>query len=142
MSEDGLFLNHAISRRAKRRSFLPEKVRPEQRALAKYIFPGGALDDIGHTVSEMELAGFEVHDVEGWRMHYARTCRLWSERLAARKDEAIALVGEDKYRIYIAYLSGCSIAFERGTARLFQTLASKTPKRPSPLPPTRADLYR
>lgn len=142
LSEDGLFLNHAISRRAKRRSFLPEKVRPEQRALAKYIFPGGALDDIGHTVSEMELAGFEVHDVEGWRMHYARTCRLWSERLAARKDEAIALVGEDKYRIYIAYLSGCSIAFERGTARLFQTLASKTPKRPSPLPPTRADLYR
>ncbi len=142
LADDGLFLNHAISRKAKRPRLFKEGVRPEQRALAKYIFPGGALDDIGHTVAEMELAGFEVHDVEGWRMHYARTTRLWAERLTERKDEAIALVGEDKYRIFIAYLSGCSISFERGTARLFQTLASKTAKGPTPLPPTRADLYR
>lgn len=144
LADDGLFLNHAISRRAKRpgRRILPERLRPEQKALAKYIFPGGALDDIGHTVAEMELAGFEVHDVEGWRMHYARTCTLWCERLMSRKDEAIALVGEAKYRIYVAYLAGCAIAFERGTARLFQTLCSKSPKRRPPLPPTRADLYR
>ncbi len=146
LAPDGLFLNHAIARRAKRQTplsrLLPEKVRPEQRALAKYIFPGGALDDIGSTVAQMELAGFEVHDVEGWRMHYARTTRLWSERLTARRDEAIALVGEEKYRIFIAYLSGCSISFERGTARLFQTLCSKSAKGPTPLPPTRADLYR
>lgn len=142
LADDGLFLNHAISRKAKRPRMFKERVRPEQRALAKYIFPGGALDDIGHTVAEMELAGFEVHDVEGWRMHYARTCRLWAERLMDHKDEAIALVGEEKYRIFIAYLSGCSISFERGTARLFQTLASKSAKGPTPLPPTRADLYR
>ena len=143
LADDGLFLNQAISRRAKRRKLLrSERMRPEQRALAKYIFPGGALDDIGHTIAEMELAGFEVHDVEGWRLHYAETCRLWCERLMARKDEAIALVGEAKYRIYVAYLAGCAISFERGTARLFQTLCSKTPKRPPPLPPTRADLYR
>ncbi len=143
LAEEGLFLNHAISRKGKRRKrFVPERLRPEQRALAKYIFPGGALDDIGHTVAEMEIAGFEVHDVEGWRMHYARTCQLWCERLMARQDEAIALVGEAKYRIYIAYLAGCAIAFERGSARLFQTLCSKTAKRPPPLPPTRADLYR
>jgi cyclopropane-fatty-acyl-phospholipid synthase len=74
LTDDGLFLNHAISRKAKTHKFFKERVRPEQRALAKYIFPGGALDDIGHTVGEMERAGFEVHDVEGWRMHYARTC--------------------------------------------------------------------
>ncbi|MGD9785778.1 MAG: class I SAM-dependent methyltransferase [Hyphomicrobiaceae bacterium] len=143
LADEGLFLNHAISRRAKRAKPLRlERMRPEQRALAKYIFPGGALDDIGHTVAEMELAGFEVHDVEGWRMHYARTCRLWCDRLVARKDEAIALVGEAKYRIYVAYLAGCAIVFERGSARLFQTLCSKSPKRPPPLPPTRQDLYR
>lgn len=143
LAEDGLFLNHAISRKAKRsKAVMPERLRPEQRALAKYIFPGGALDDIGHTVAEMELAGFEVHDVEGWRLHYARTCTMWCERLTARKDEAIALVGEAKYRIYVAYLAGCAIAFERGSARLFQTLCSKSAKRAPPLPPTRADLYR
>ena len=93
-------------------------------------------------LAAMERAGFEVHDVEGWRMHYALTCRMWLDRLTARKDDAIRLVGEDKYRIYVAYLAGCALAFERGTARLFQTLASKTAKRPSPLPPTRADLYK
>ena len=36
LSEDGLFLNHAISRRAKKRSLLPDRMRPEQKALAKY----------------------------------------------------------------------------------------------------------
>ena len=144
LAEDGLFLNHAIFRRAKkpRSILLPERLRPEQRALAKYIFPGGALDDIGHTLGEMERAGFEVQDVEAWRMHYARTCSLWLDRLMARKDEAITIVGEEKYRIYIAYLAGCALAFERGTARLFQTLVSKTAKRPPPLPSTREDLYR
>ncbi len=142
LSDDGLFLNHAISRRAHREKFFKGRMRPEKKAIAKYIFPGGELDDIGHSVSAMERAGFEVHDVEGWRMHYARTCQLWCERLTANKDEAIKHVGEEKYRIWVAYLAGVSLAFSRGTLRLFQTLASKSAKRPPLLPPTRADLYR
>ena len=144
LSEDGLFLNHAISRRAPKdgKAWYKGRVRPEKRAIAKYIFPGGELDDIGHSVAAMERAGFEVHDVEGWRMHYARTCKLWCERLTANREEAIKHVGEEKYRIWVAYLAGVSLAFSRGTLRLFQTLASKTAKRPPALPPTRADLYR
>ena len=141
LAEEGLFLNHAISRRAKRkkRRFA---ARAEQRALLKYIFPGGELDDIGHSVAAMEQTGFEVHDVEAWRQHYALTTRLWCERLTARREEAVALVGEETYRIWVAYLAGCSLAFTRGTARIYQTLASKSAKGAAPLPPTRADLYR
>ncbi|MEM7775048.1 MAG: cyclopropane-fatty-acyl-phospholipid synthase family protein [Pseudomonadota bacterium] len=141
LAPDGLFLNHAISRRAKRkqRRF---SARAEQRALQKYIFPGGELDDIGHTVAAMEQAGFEVHDVEGLRWHYARTTELWCQRLRSRRDEAVALVGEQTYRIWLAYLAACSLAFERGSARIFQTLASKSAKGRPPLPATRADLYR
>ena len=150
LSPDGLFLNHAISRRARRPvspwnvwgQMRANRMRPEQKAMAKYIFPGGELDDIGHTVAAMELAGFEVHDVEAWRRHYARTTRLWCERLTARREAAIALVGEEKYRIWIAYLAGCSLAFARGTLRIYQTLASRSAKGASPLPPTRSDLYR
>ena len=143
LSEDGVFLNHAISHRAPKPTLLGRKrMRPEQKAIVKYIFPGGELDDIGHSVTAMERAGFEVHDVEGWREHYARTCQLWCERLTAERTRAIELVGEEKYRIWVAYLAGCSLAFERGTLRIFQTLATKTAKRKSPLPPTRADLYR
>ncbi len=141
LAEDGLFLNHAISRGAKRKSTRFAK-RPEQKALQKYIFPGGELDDIGRTLQEMERAGFEVHDVEGWREHYQRTTRIWCERLTARRAEAERLVGPETYRIWVAYLGGCSLAFQRGSARIFQTLASRSPKGPSPVPPTRADLYR
>lgn len=141
LAEDGLFLNHAISRRAKRKN-RRFSARAEQRALQKYIFPGGELDDIGHTIMAMEQAGFEIHDVEGWREHYQLTTKIWCERLTARREEAIALVGEETYRIWVAYLAGCSLAFQRGAARLFQTLASHNAKGASPLPPTRADLYR
>lgn len=142
LADDGLFLNHAIARRAPKPTLFGRRMRPEQKAIAKYIFPGGELDDIGHSVVAMERAGFEVHDVEGWRLHYARTCRLWCERLTAEREQAIRFVGEEKYRIWVAYLAGVSLAFSRGTLRLFQTLASKSAKRPPALPPTRADLYR
>lgn len=141
LADDGLFLNHGITRRGKRkqRRFTS---RPEQRALLKYIFPGGELDDIGHTVQQMEAAGFEVHDVEGWRWHYALTTRKWLERLSARREEAIAIAGAQTYRIWIAYLAGCSLAFSRGSARIFQTVAGKSARGQPPLPPTRADLYQ
>ncbi len=143
LSDDGLFLNHAIARRAPKPANLWKgRMRPEKKAIAKYIFPGVELDDIGHSIVAMERAGFEVHDVEGWRMHYARTCQLWCERLTANREEALKHVSEEKYRIWVAYLAGVSLAFSRGTLRLFQTLASKSAKRPPALPPTRADLYR
>ena len=141
LAEDGLFLNHGITRRGRRRKFRVAR-RPEQRAITKYIFPGGELDDIGNSVHEMEATGFEVHDVEGWREHYALTTRMWCDRLTANKDAAIALVGPETYRIWVAYLAGCSLSFSRGSMRIFQTVASKSARGPSPLPPTRADLYR
>jgi len=140
LSPKGLFLNHAISQRAKksRRRFA---TRPEQRAIIKYIFPGGQLDDIGATVRAMEIQGFEVHDVEAWRPHYALTTRHWCERLTARRKEAERLVGEETYRIWVAYLAGCSLSFARGSLRIYQTLASRTSKSQVLVPLTRADLY-
>jgi len=141
LAAGGLFLNHGITRRGKRKHKSFSK-RPEQRALLKYIFPGGELDDIGNTVREMEIAGFEIHDVEGWREHYAMTTEHWCECLTARKDEAIAIAGPETYRIWVAYLAGCSLAFSRGSARIYQTLAGKNARGPSVLPPTREDLYR
>jgi cyclopropane-fatty-acyl-phospholipid synthase len=142
LAPEGLFLNHAISRRAPKQGWFKRRLRPEQKAIAKYIFPGGELDDIGHSVFAMERAGFEVLDVEAWRLHYARTCKLWCERLTARRDDALKYVSEEKYRIWVAYLAGVSLAFSRGTLRINQTLASKNAKRPPAVPPTRADLYR
>ena len=42
----------------------------------------------------LQRNGFEVHDVEGWREHYQRTCKLWHDRLLANYSAAIAEVGE------------------------------------------------
>jgi len=138
----GLYLHHAIARPAKRTDREFRKHRPEFAALVRYIFPGGELDHIGMSAANLERHGFEVHDVEGWREHYARTCRLWHDRLVANKDAAIREAGEVKTRMWIAYFAGCAIAFERATVGIFQTLASKRARGPSGLPPTRADLYR
>ncbi len=140
LADGGLFMNHAISRGAKRKK-TKFSSRPEQRALQKYIFPGGELDDIGHTISEMEIAGFEVQDVEALRQHYQQTTRIWCQRLYERRAEAEALVGAETYRIWAAYLAGCSFAFQRGSARLYQTLASKSPKGLTAVPATRHDIY-
>ncbi|MEX0346591.1 MAG: class I SAM-dependent methyltransferase [Rhizobiaceae bacterium] len=142
LKPDGLFLHHAITRPAKKDDKTFRRKNEEFALLTKYIFPGGELDHIGNTVTMLEQNQFEVHDVEDWREHYQRTCRHWHDRLLANYDAAVAEVGEVKTRMWLLYLGGCSIAFERNSALLYQTLASHKRKGPSGLPPTRADLYR
>jgi len=138
----GLYLHHAIARPAKRDMKSFRKKRPEFAALTRYIFPGGELDTVGMSANGLESHGFEVHDVEAWREHYARTTKAWTENLHARREDAAKEVGEAKTRIWLLYLAGCSLAFERSAVGIFQTLASKKAKGPSGLPPTREDLYR
>jgi cyclopropane-fatty-acyl-phospholipid synthase len=142
LTKDGLFLNHAITRPAKRTDKIFKRKRPEFALLTKYIFPGGELDNIGTTIKHLEQHGFDIADVEGLREHYQRTCRHWHDRLLARYDEAVTEVGEAKTRLWLIYLAGCSIAFERGTVSIHQTLSTRRKRGPSGLPPTRADLYR
>jgi cyclopropane-fatty-acyl-phospholipid synthase len=137
----GLYLHHCISRRAKKTDKAFNRMTDEYRALVRYIFPGGELDHLGMSIANLERNGFEVHDVEGWREHYQRTTRLWWERLEARRAEAEAAIGPERTRMWLLYLAGCSLAFERGGALVNQTLASKRRKGASGLPLTREDLY-
>jgi len=142
LKPNGLFLQQAIARPAKRDDKAFRRKRPEASILAKYLFPGGELDHIGNTITMLERNGIEVHDVEDWREHYQRTCKLWHDRLLANYAASIVEVGEVKTRLWLAYLAVSSIVFERNGACLYQTLASKRRRGPSGLPPTRADLYR
>ncbi|MEN3929507.1 class I SAM-dependent methyltransferase [Microvirga sp. W0021] len=137
----GLYLHHCIHRRAKKRDKDFKKLKPEYKALIRYIFPGGELDHLGMSIANLERNGFEVHDVEAWREHYQRTCRLWFENLNGNQEAAIKEVGEEKTRMWLLYLAGCSLAFERSAVGVCQTLVSKRTRGPSGLPPTRADLY-
>lgn len=144
LRDGGVVLNHGIARRAKAdRKKMLTSLTPEKRMILKYIFPGSELAPIGHSVNEMEANGFEIHDVEAWREHYALTCQHWCKRLSANKEAAIALVGEERYNLWVAYLAGVSMGFSAGSILIFQTVASKRAKEkgPSGLPLTRADLY-
>jgi len=120
----------------------PNRASAEAHAIARYIFPGGELDHIGMTVANMERRGFEVHDIEAWREHYARTTRLWHDRLIANFAAAEREVGAVKTRMWLIYLAGVSIAFDRAKLGIFQTVASKRRRGASGVPLSRADLYR
>jgi cyclopropane-fatty-acyl-phospholipid synthase len=137
----GLYLHHSIARPSKKDMKRFRKQRAEYKALTTYIFPGGELDTVGMSINGLERNGFEVHDVEGWREHYQRTCKLWTQRLYANREAAAAEVGWPKTRLWLLYLAGCSLAFERSAVGIFQTLSSKRDKGPSGLPLTRRDLY-
>jgi cyclopropane-fatty-acyl-phospholipid synthase len=55
----------------------------------------------------------------------------------------VALVGREKYRIWIAYLAGVSFAFADGSLRIYQTVATKHGRKgASGMPLTREHLYR
>jgi cyclopropane-fatty-acyl-phospholipid synthase len=140
----GLYLHHSIALRSKTFERFRRRRRDAAAAMAigRYIFPGGELDHLGMSITNLEMYNFEVHDVEAWREHYMRTTRLWHDRLSANREAAEREVGREKTRLWIAYLAVVSIAFAQGTIGIFQTLASRRVRGPSGLPPTRADLYQ
>lgn len=141
LRDRGILLNHGIGERHKKDG--NRKIRPEKMLILKYIFPGSELTDIGTVTQAMEAAKLEVYDTENWRGHYAKTCELWCKRLTANKDAAIELVGEEKYRMWIAYLAGVHFGFMDGPLKLYQVVASKHKAKGLPeLPNTREDLYK
>jgi cyclopropane-fatty-acyl-phospholipid synthase len=67
---------------------------------------------------------------------------MWCQRLSTRKDEAIKLVGKERYRLWVAYLAAVSFNFADGPLRIYQVVATKHgSKGPSGMPPTREHLY-
>ena len=142
LAPDGLYLHQANTRPAKKDERQFQRKRPELRVITKYILPGTEYDHIGMALTNLERFGFEVHDVEDWREHLALTLKHWHDRLYANREAAAREVGEVTMRMWLMYFGAGSIAYERNTACVYQTLTSKRRRGPSGLPPTRADLYR
>ena len=142
LRDRGVLVIQSSARRAKKSKRAFQRVRPEWRFIIDQVFPNGELDHIGHTLSAMEIQGFEVHDVEAWREHFARTTRIWSERLWEEREQAAVLVGTERLRVWLAYLAGVSFAFHDGSLRVYQAMATKhAAKGASGLAPRREGLY-
>jgi cyclopropane-fatty-acyl-phospholipid synthase len=133
----GLFLNHGITRDEE-----GWKKTEETEFINRYVFPDAALDMVGNIQRGMEQAGFEIHDVEGLRPHYALTLRQWVARLEAAHAQAVELVGEARYRVWRLYMAACAVQFEEGAIGIHQILASRRGAAGYPVPLTRRDLYR
>jgi cyclopropane-fatty-acyl-phospholipid synthase len=133
LKPDGLFLNHAIAR--------PQGVEDDAGSLfvRRQIFPGGQLIHLSETIREAENAGFEVLDVENLRPHYARTCRLWQERLTANREAALRVADEPTFRAWRLWLAACSLSFEEGVSSVYQVLMAKRGSARRPL--TREYMY-
>jgi len=119
LKDGGLYLNHGIVHD------FHWKFTSQTEFLYRHVFPNGDLAGLSQTLTEMERAGWEIMDVDGLRLHYARTCRHWVERLSARADEARALVGERTYRTWLLYMTCSAVAFENGSIGLYQVLMRK-----------------
>lgn len=131
----GLFLNHGITHDEEgwNRTVATQFIN-------RYVFPDGEFDCVSNIQLGMERAGFEIHDVEALRRHYALTLRHWVLRLQAQRDAALREVDETTYRIWQLYMAACALAFEDGGTGIYQILASRTGVA-SNLPLTRSDLY-
>ncbi|MGI5426324.1 class I SAM-dependent methyltransferase [Streptomyces sp. CA-179760] len=115
----GRLLNHQIARRPQR----DETTYEIDAFIDSYVFPGGELQPIGVTVTQLERAGFEVRDVESIREHYALTLRRWVSRLEADWERAVQLTGPGRARVWRLYMAACAVAFERNRIGVNQVLA-------------------
>jgi cyclopropane-fatty-acyl-phospholipid synthase len=118
----GLFLNHgitvgdpAVEMSGKGRTFV-----------GTYVFPDGGLVPAWRAVRELEMAGFELLDVEQLRPSYTLTLRAWLRRLEANHEAAAQITSERDYRIWRAYMAGAAHSFDAGHLGVVQVLGSKS----------------
>ena len=134
----GLYFHQASVRRGGRDAIRPT---PTTKVITRFIFPGGELDTIGMTVTNLGRLGFEVLDVEDMREHFELTLREWTRRLYDRREAAYALAGEARTRLWLIYFALFAKGFERGSVLVYQTVAQKRRPGPSGLPLDRKSLY-
>ncbi|NEO26552.1 MAG: methyltransferase domain-containing protein [Kamptonema sp. SIO4C4] len=128
----GLFLNHGINSSEKW-----DQSSVGERFINRYIFPNGELARLSATLTAAEEAGWEIVDVDAWRIHYAKTLRHWANNLAQQAEQASQLIGERKLQIWQLYLLGSAMAFEDNQMGVNQTLLRKRADTQWNLPLTR-----
>jgi cyclopropane-fatty-acyl-phospholipid synthase len=114
----GRLLNHGIARL---RIGDPEAGPFSER----FVFPDAAPLHVSRILTALERTGLEPTHVEGFRMDYARTLQEWTRNLEAHWDEATALVGAERMRIWRLYSRAARRGFETGFTSVFQVLAQR-----------------
>lgn len=89
--------------------------------IRQYVFPGGMLLSDSVIAKQAGDAGFALCDSFAFGQDYARTCRIWAERLSAQKRR-IAEMGhsESFLRNWQYYLEICAASFAVGHTNVVQ----------------------
>ena len=93
--------------------------------IQSFIAPDMHMRPVGETVALLEAGGLEVRDVHAMREHYVLTVAGWLERFHAHRDQLVAMMGEEVYRVWELYLVGGAMAFRDGRMGVDQILSQK-----------------
>ncbi|MGV8844354.1 MAG: class I SAM-dependent methyltransferase [Pseudomonas sp.] len=131
LKPQGLMLLQAITIRDQRY----EQAKGTVDFIQRYIFPGGALPSVQKMLQIVSRdTDMNLHHMEDFGLHYARTLRLWHDNLRAARS-ALEQLGYDDYfyrlwEFYFCYCEGGFIERSIGTAQL---LLAKPAAQPAPL---------
>jgi cyclopropane-fatty-acyl-phospholipid synthase len=91
----------------------------------RYVFPDAEPLHLSRIALALERAGLVIDHVEGFPDDYAATLRQWAARLDARLDDALALAGPERVRVWRLYLRAARSGFETGFTSVFQVLCQR-----------------
>jgi cyclopropane-fatty-acyl-phospholipid synthase len=131
LKDDGLMLLQAITIRDQRY----EQARKSVDFIQRYIFPGGALPSVNKMLQVISTeTDLNLHHMEDFGLHYARTLRLWHDNLRQARHR-LEQIGYDDYfyRLWEFYLCYCEGGFLERTIGTAQLLLAKPGARPAPL---------
>ena len=86
-----------------------------------HTFPGGMLLSDGVIAEQAGRAGLAVRDRFAFGADYARTCRIWADRVKA-ESARIRKLGHDQafLRSWLYYLEICAASFATGQTDVVQ----------------------
>lgn len=93
--------------------------------IRKYIFPGGYVPAMSEVFASLERTGTWCADCETLRLHYYWTIRDWRLAYEARREEAVAMMGDRFCRMWDFYLASVELGFLDGSNFVFQLLLSE-----------------
>ena len=82
------------------------------------------LPALSEVFASLERTGIWCADCENLRLHYYWTIRDWRHAYEARRDDAVAMMGERFCRMWDFYLAAAELGFLNGSNFVFQILIS------------------
>lgn len=89
--------------------------------IRQYVFPGGMLLSDKVIADQARQAGLAVRDSFAFGHDYAKTCRIWAERFAAKRQRMTEMgYGDAFQRNWQYYLEICAASFAVGHTNVVQ----------------------